>query len=315
MNTKPSQSYYKVYLITAKLLVLGVIGYLLFDKLKSQDRLATQLYESTLHLIKNNYWPLILVIALMPLNWLLESLKWKILVNKVTPINLMDSLKGVLAGLTLSFATPHGIGDYFGRILTIQEKGREGLVSSLFISRSTQMIATAIFGLVGLDYLYGFWWPFAALVILIFAIVIVFSLLNWMSHFNVFARYLSLVKSYSFSTLLKIQFLSMIRYLVFAMQFVIIIKALIPAINFSLAFAGSTYIFLAKSILPTFNFLSDLGIREYSAIYFFEKYSVEIIPIVNASLLLWLINILIPTLVGIPSMLKLKWSLSSKQSV
>ncbi|MEQ8928079.1 MAG: hypothetical protein RLO81_19840 [Fulvivirga sp.] len=312
MNIKPSRTSYKVYIVAAKIVVLAIIGYLLFDKLKTQDNLFMKLYESTYSLLTNKYLSLILVLFLMPINWLLEALKWKILVSKISAISLTDSLRGVLAGLTLSFATPHGIGDYFGRILSVQQRGRKGLVGSLFISRSTQMIATAIFGLVGLDYLYGFWLPFAGLVIIMFAIVTAFVLINWLSQFEIFGRYLFIVREYSKHILLAVQFLSMLRYLVFALQFLIILKAILPSIETPLAFAGSTYIFLAKSILPSFNFLSDLGIREYSAIYFFERYDVVLIPVVNASLLLWFINILIPTLVGIPAMLKLKWFISSK---
>ena len=73
-----------------------------------------------------------------------------------------------------------------------------------------------------------------------------------------------------------------------------------------LVLAGITWVFLAKSVIPTFNFLSDLGIREFSAVLFFDSFSVPVEPIVLASLLIWVINILIPTLSSMPLMWKLR---------
>lgn len=54
------------------------------------------------------------------------------------------------------------------------------------------------------------------------------------------------------------------------------------------------------------NFLSDLGIREFSAIYFFDHFGVDLVAVINASLTLWIINILLPTIIGAPLTLKMK---------
>jgi uncharacterized membrane protein YbhN (UPF0104 family) len=61
-----------------------------------------------------------------------------------------------------------------------------------------------------------------------------------------------------------------------------------------------------KSVLPSFNFLSDLGIREFSAVYFFSPLGVDEIAIISASLLIWLINLLAPAMVGFFYVLRLK---------
>ena len=87
----------------------------------------------------------------------------------------------------------------------------------------------------------------------------------------------------------------------------IVLFIFLPEVSVFLSFSGGTYIFLAKSVLPTINFLSDLGIREYAAVTFFEKFNVPLVPTLSASLTLWILNILIPTLGGIPWMLSLKW--------
>ena len=58
---------------------------------------------------------------------------------------------------------------------------------------------------------------------------------------------------------------------------------------------------------PTFNFLSDLGVREASALLFFERFAVAIEPVILASLLVWIINLLIPTLLSLVFVSKLRF--------
>ena len=57
--------------------------------------------------------------------------------------------------------------------------------------------------------------------------------------------------------------------------------------------------FLAKSVLPTFNFFNDLGVREFSAAIYFDALNIASGPVIMAGLILWLINIALPALVGL----------------
>ena len=63
-------------------------------------------------------------------------------------------------------------------------------------------------------------------------------------------------------------------------------------------FSGATWIFLIKSIVPSFNFLADLGIRELSALQFFESYGAIELNILTATLSIWILNLLIPSILG-----------------
>jgi uncharacterized membrane protein YbhN (UPF0104 family) len=58
---------------------------------------------------------------------------------------------------------------------------------------------------------------------------------------------------------------------------------------------GVAFVFLVKSVIPT---LFDLGVREFSAVYFFSKFGFSPEPVMISSLILWIVNILIPSLVG-----------------
>lgn len=299
-----------VLLVLIKLLIVGLIAFMLYQKLKSHENIFEEIASEISHALFNEYLLYLLVIILMVFNWGLEALKWRLLTSSIINISLWQAFKGVLSGLTLSFVTPHGVGDYFGRILSIQSIEREKLIGSLFLGRTSQMVATVLFGLVGLSYIYPWHWIFY--VVLGFAIIvfICFWFLKLATRNKLIRKYLTIIFKYKYNELIVVQTLSIGRYLIFTLQFLIILFIYIPELSLSLGFAGTSYIFLAKSVLPTFNFLSDLGIREYAAISFFERYNVALIPVLSASLTVWVINILIPTIAGIPLMLKMKWQRS-----
>lgn len=308
MPLKLNQQTKSLLLVLLKLLVLAVIGFLLYEKLEDNENLLLNIFTEISNSLLSQHLLYLFVIVLMFFNWSLEAIKWKYLVRKITIISFRQSLRGVLAGLTLSFATPHGLGDYFGRILSIDVEQRERLIGSLLIGRTSQMVATAMFGLLGLQYLFGWIAMMILLGTVFIAMVICFWFLNLIKENFYFKKYFDLIHFYSHSEVLVVLGLALTRYFIFSLQFVIILYIFLPSLPFHLGLAGTTYIFLTKSVLPTINFLSDLGIREYAAIYFFEKFEVEVLPVLCASLTVWIVNILIPTIVGIPEMLALKWS-------
>ncbi len=308
MKAKLTQKQTSQIMIVAKILVIFTVTTMLYFKLEEQEDLIGQMTALLSKAMNSSMYLFIVVILLMPINWLLETLKWKLLSEKLERVTIFQALKGVLTGITLGFITPHAVGDYFGRILTSESENRLRLVGAIMLGRISQMIATGVFGLFGIYYLLGAK-PMLLALLIATLLILLFILLfknKWL--IGLTRKYLSIVGEYSVKQLILLQSLSMVRYLVFCFQFILILKAFLPTLDHILGLAGVTWIFLAKSLLPSFNFLSDLGIREYSAIYFFEQYQVEILPIVCASLFVWVINILVPTLVGLPLVLQLKWS-------
>ena len=60
------------------------------------------------------------LIALFILNYLMEAIKWKLVVEVLHPINMLQSFKSVLVGQAFAFFTPVRTGDYVGRILFLE---------------------------------------------------------------------------------------------------------------------------------------------------------------------------------------------------
>jgi hypothetical protein len=129
------------------MLVLCWIIWLLLRQQVDFSLLATRLSES----IKTQglfYIPLLLL--LMILNWLVESIKWKIAVASVQPVSLFRAFKAVLAGVSVSLSLPNRIGEYLGRVLYLEPAQRVQAISVTVVASFSQLIVTILMGLFGL---------------------------------------------------------------------------------------------------------------------------------------------------------------------
>jgi hypothetical protein len=298
-----------------KLLVL--LAVLLFVGLKlqgSQEDFGQihQQLEGTLQGLGMLYWAV--VVLLLPLNWLLEAKKWQLAAASVEKINLSRALRGVLSGLALGFITPHAWGDYAGRIWHMKRADRHHALAGVLMSRASQMAITLVAGMPGLFFLLqsGEWLPdlppaFLQVLVLLAALLLITALLRaglWIQKLAaILGRYswfafLKPLEGFSMKLSARLLLLSACRYLVFSTQFILILflfKVDLPLESLAM---GVGFVYLAKSVIPAFNFLSDLGVREFSALLFFSSFEVSAALIVLASLVLWLINILVPTIAG-----------------
>jgi hypothetical protein len=55
--------------------------------------------------------------------------------------------------------------------------------------------------------------------------------------------------------------------------------------------------FFAMTVIPTFAF-AELGIRGAVSAYFFGKLTIDVLPVLNATFSLWLVNLAIPSIAG-----------------
>jgi hypothetical protein len=92
---------------------------------------------------------------------------------------------------------------------------------------------------------------------------------------------------------------------VFSLQFVLLVFAFEPGAAWLPVMMGVALVFFAKSAIPSFT-LGDLGIREGAAVFFLGALGVAAAAALEASLVLFGINLLIPALVGLPLVLRLR---------
>ena len=98
-------------------------------------------------------------------------------------------------------------------------------------------------------------------------------------------------------------------YGIYILQFCILAFAF-EWISWTTALTATTSTILVKTLLPVS--LADLGIREGASLYFFLKFNVQKVTAFNSALLLFAINVLIPTILGLIFLPKL--SLYSSKS-
>lgn len=301
----------RALLIIIKLLVTLLVLLFLYEKI-SEDKSG---FASAFQLFSDNFLILLLVILLMPINWLMEVLKWKYSLEPITHISISKATTGVLAGVALGFVTPHAVGDYFAKVFSLTHHNRKNALGLILVGRMIQMVPTAIFGLIAF-YIYSsesiaqieipisLSYPILSMLGLLLTILL---LILYMKRNHPKIRdYIQPVRKLGLKLISFLVGLSILRYLIFSAQFLLLLSILGLKINVFMQFMGVAFMFLAKSILPTFNFLSDLGIREFSVALFFESQEMDVAPIIAAGLILWLINIALPAFIGLFFIPKLK---------
>ena len=268
-------------------------------------------------------WLLAVVLLLMPLNWAIEARKWQLLTAMTGRAAFMPSIRAVLSGLSMGFISPPALGDVLGRVMQSEQKQKLGLVGAVMASRLSQLGITLVMGLWSCwvftwRYTEGagpgraLWGTLALALLMLLVLLGVFAarqrLMHWCRRLG-WRRPAAMLRRfgrYSGALLLQVMWLSALRYLVFSMQFVLILWLCDIDLPFTLMLAGVAWVFLIKSVVPGFHALQELGLRGLSSLIFFEGLVTPVAGVVWAGLLLWGINILVPAAAGALTLLRAK---------
>jgi hypothetical protein len=273
-------------------------------------------------------WKLWLVVLLMPVNWGLETCKWHLLVNRMQPLSFMKSFESVLSGLSLAINTPNRIGEYGGRVVYLLPQNRLKGVALTIISSISQLLVTLVLGSIALvilkDDLYkvemggthfssilftGF--QFSVLIFVLLTGILFFKL-EWLV--NLVKRIPLFKEKLSFIAVLEnlgprlywqILFYSFLRFVVFALQYVLLWQVLTVEINIWQGFWAIALVFLVMAIIPGFA-IADVGIRGKVAISIVGIFSANSIAILAGTAGLWLLNLVVPALIGSLLLLTIK---------
>jgi uncharacterized membrane protein YbhN (UPF0104 family) len=309
----------KKYLsIGIPILVFLGIAWKLSDEMASNRFDDIQSYLNT-NIIDLDY--LFLVVACSFLNWSLEALKWKSLISPIEKVSFFKSLGSVFAGLSIGFFTPRSVGDYLGRAMLLDSSRRFEVFGGLLVSRVSQMLATVLIGFGGVFYLrekielsteFNFVLYLSGMILFLIGVlfllrkVLIQKFLN-LKHLRNLANLFVIIKNYQSELYLRVLLISFARYLSFLLQFVLV--ALILDVSFSLIpfLAVVAVMLLLKSVVVSFNFFSDLGMRELGALMLFPLIGISAIEGVSISLVVWVFNVLAPSVLGSFIVWKAKW--------
>lgn len=266
-------------------------------------------------------WRLWLVVALMPLNWGIEARKWQLALRPLGGIPFKNAFRAILTGTTMASFTPNRMGEYLGRILYIKEGRRIAAISLTMVSSMSQLLVTLIIGEAGLLYLRPILHrretglprqlESALDVLLVIVGVLLISLtfiyfllprfanklalIPWVQKYGVFIKVL---ENFDTRILLWILLLSFGRYIVFIVQYGLIFSVFGVNLSIGQVWGGMSVVFLVMAVVPTFTFLTELGLRWEANIQVLELFSANTIGIFASSFAIWLINLVIPALIG-----------------
>ena len=320
-----------------RVLIFVTTYYFLYRELFGKDRLMIVLDAFQGSLKMNELWlNLFLIIFLMPINWALETFKWKFLIKKIEKVSFWKATAAVYSGISVSMFTPNRVGEWFGRIFVLEKANHIRAVIITILSGMGQLFTTIVVGTIAsviflklyfinvYDYselsFYGL--ISIALLILGGSFLIFFNvntlptILNrvFKKSFNRINYYVDIVSEYTYHELSIVLGISFLRFLVFSFQFYISLRMFSISIPFFHGMLLVGVFYFIMTAIPTIT-LAELGIRGIVSIYFFQLYFSTFQPdtqalevnIVAASYMIWMINLVLPAIIGTFFVLHLKF--------
>ena len=295
------------------------IAYTLYNQIIHQPNLQNTIHDLFVEWNTSKILFLSVVFILMIFNWTIEAQKWRLLLVGTERFSLWKSLQSVLTGVAVSVITPNRIGEYMGRILYLRNVHKIQGITVTIIGSFAQLIITGFLGLIGVAYYILNVQNFSWLTILFIASLLFFTfltylffnlhkLLDWTKGIKFFRKlriYLEIVKRFNQRQLIKILLISTGRYLVYTLQFILLLKFFLVDINNVIMLCTVWLIFWIMAILPTIA-IAEIGIRGETALFFLAPLSTNHLGIVSSTFMLWFINLIIPSLIGCLFVYKMK---------
>ena len=260
------------------------------------------------------HW-LLIGLLLMPLNWLLEALKWKQFAWQ--GLSVSQAFKATLAGTTLAMFTPNRIGDYGGRALLVDQSKRWSTVFASVAGSYCQWIVLISFGIIGFTYfgskyliedIAGIYY----LVPLSFTFVVIllglpfflrhldglYVKLEQNKYFNKIGRNLRKLANVKIEKIFNGIGIAALRYAVYSFQYYCMLHFYGIQLHFLDAFSGIASIFFIQTSVPLPP-ISALLARGQIALVVWGIFGANDISILAATFTLFIINLLLPAFWGL----------------
>jgi len=313
----------KLFSYLLKLCIIALAFWYVYHSILKNNKNIQNFQVLVAHITYNRVaLTLTAIILLMIVNWLIESLKWWFLMRELHPIPVWRAIESVFCGLTWAVFTPNRLGEYAGRIMFLPNRKRVHGVFVMAVGSFGQNVITNVLGAGAFVwFLYSFLhlnsWLMAGITIVaagFMAIMLTFyfnirwmvSLLNRVKFLKKFHRFFDIMGKYNTAELLEIMWFCLARFLVFTFQYYLIIHLLIPEVKLLQMSLMMFVFFFIQSAIPSLDFF-DIGVRSITADKIFSYITDQHIAIVVAVSLIYIINLVIPAILGSAFVFKLKF--------
>ena len=297
-------------------ILFAVLSWSLYQQIRQRPNL-----EESWNAIRTNLFSpgMIVIAAMMLVNWGIESRKWQWLVNRVQPFGWWRAFQSVLSGCSVTMLTPNRIGEYGGRVLYVEEGNRIAAVSLTIVGSISQLLITIWMGCVGVFYLILFnkseatsvhilpvLWTDVLLVMSVagallltgfyFRISWLVQLLERQPRLERWLKHIRVLEALDTTLLWRLLWLSLLRYFVFMVQYLLMLWLMDVQVPPVLGFWLLALFYLVMAIAPTFGFV-ELPVR-ISASWLIFSFTENELGVGAAALAIWLVNLVVPAIIG-----------------
>lgn len=268
------------------------------------------------------------IFFLMFLNWGLEARKWQLLASKVQPISYWSAYKAILTGQAFALNTINRSGDFVGKILYLEEGNRLRAVGLSLIGSMSQILVTFSLGFISLTILrftlldnqtilpgLSAFWLDALLIgltpgiflfgVLYFNVALVIRWIERIPFVNKYKFFLEKMENLHNKELTRILLLSVLRYVVFIVQYVLLLKIFGVDASWQVLLCLVSVLFMLMAMIPTIA-LAELGIRGKLSLELFGLVTTQQLSILAASAGIWIVNLIVPAIFGTVFLLGLR---------
>lgn len=298
-------------IFTLKLIIAGGLLYYLASSIE-YVQIISALQNANLYLI-------LIVFILSVINIYFQFAKWSLTCGQVLKeTNNSRVILSLFYGFSAGIITPLRIGEYFGRAIAFKEKSVVQVTVATLIDKFFPLIIVVFLGSISsILFLYlkfgvsiyitlSLFIVLFTLFYILFLLVInhkfwdniLFSRIKKLKSMNKVFEKLTVFKSLDRIYLFKMSSLSFLFYLSFLIQYVLLVAAFSHNQNVLEYFWAGNLIMFAKTVIPPIS-LGELGIREGASVYFLTHFGETSAVAFNASIFLFIINLLIPAFIGL----------------
>ncbi|MCH2231006.1 MAG: flippase-like domain-containing protein [Crocinitomicaceae bacterium] len=249
---------------------------------------------------------IVAIIFVFPNIWL-AYYKWKTTLKLVAPSEKGKVIRqSFFAGVVTGMLTPNMVGNFIGRFYYFQRAQRIPIILFTLLSNYAQFLASLSFGwfaIIIVGKIYSIEPSKSLLVFLgagvVFAYLIYFFIDNFLNRFKRKAYFIDfrdqLRKNRTFRSAILI--LSLLRFLVFTIQFSFILNSFGEDLSVQNVLA-IWQVYLLTMLIPSM-FFGKIGVRESVALFVLTGVGMNEFAVLFASLIIWFVNSLCPAIFGL----------------
>jgi hypothetical protein len=156
-------------------------------------------------------------------------------------------------------------------------------------------------------------WAYLLLTVVNIGLVILFLNIHLLQKINRWEKirpYVNIATDYTKPELLQLLFFSGLRFLVFTFQYYLLLHIFGIHLSFTGWAMSVLTIYIVESFAPSF-IVIQLGVRGALALYFIGFFTTNTVGILLSAYTLWIINLMIPGIIGLYFLLTHKWNSNS----